>query len=75
MRRRDEAITERILRLILEKPVGLTIEEVSRELKINRTTASRHLDVLELRKRVLVRELGQSKLHYPRTRRLEAWLG
>ena len=74
MRRRDEEITRRILKLVYRKPVGLTIEEVSRELKINRTTASRHLDVLELRRQVLVRELGQSKLHYPKTRRVESWL-
>jgi predicted transcriptional regulator len=74
MRRSDPETPKRIISLISRNPFGLTIEEVSRKLKINRATASRHLAILEARKKVIVRELGQSKLHYPRTRRIEACL-
>jgi DNA-binding IclR family transcriptional regulator len=74
MRRQDGDIKGSILKLISRKPLGLTIEEISRELKINRATASKYLAVLEAQERILVRDLGKAKLHYPRTRRVEAWL-
>jgi DNA-binding IclR family transcriptional regulator len=74
MRRQNPETSSNILKLISEKPLGLTIEEVSRELRINRATASRHLAVLEAAGKILVRELGQSKLHYPKTRRIESCL-
>jgi DNA-binding IclR family transcriptional regulator len=67
-------IKGRILKLISRKPLGLTIEEISRELRINRATASKYLAVLEAQERILVRDLGKAKLHYPKTRRVEAWL-
>ena len=66
---------ERILFLISEKNYGLTIEEISAELKINRATASKYLAVLEAQDKVLVREIGKAKLHYPKTKNLEVKLG
>lgn len=74
MRRQDGGIKSRILKLISRKPYGLSIEEISRELKINRATAVKYLAFLEGQERIIVRELGKAKLHYPRTRRVEAWL-
>jgi response regulator of citrate/malate metabolism len=67
-------IGERIVSLISRKSYGLTIEEVSEELKINRATASKYLAVLEAQDRILVRELGKAKLHYPKTKSLEVQL-
>jgi DNA-binding IclR family transcriptional regulator len=66
---------ERILFLISEKNYGLTIEEISNDLGINRSTASKYLAVLEAEGKILVRELGKAKLHYPRTKNLEVKLG
>jgi predicted transcriptional regulator len=74
MRRPDPEIPKNIARLISKKPFGLTIGQISRELKINRITATKYLNILESQKRVLVRDIGNSKLHYPRTRRVESWL-
>ena len=67
-------IPDRIISLIYKKNYGLTIEEVSNDLNINRATASKYLAVLESRHKILVRELGKAKLHYPRTRNLEVKL-
>ena len=67
-------IRKKIVALISKKPFGLTIEEVSCELKINRATASKYLAVLEATDKVLVRELGKAKLHYPNNRRVKAWM-
>ena len=66
---------ERILVLVSERNYGLTIEEVSTELKMNRATASKYLAVLEAEGKILVREIGKAKLHYPKTRGLEVKLG
>jgi predicted transcriptional regulator len=74
MRRINPETPRSILKLISRKPYGLTIEEISRELKINRATASKHLAILEVRGKLITRELGQSRLHYPKTRRFESWL-
>ncbi len=74
MRRRNEKTTERILELVKSTPIGLTIEEVSERLGISRTTASGRLHYLEGQRKIVSRELGQSRLHYPRTRRFEQWL-
>jgi DNA-binding transcriptional ArsR family regulator len=65
---------ERIIRLLEKHKYGLTIEEVSRFLGINRMTASRHLAVLEAGGKVLIREVGKAKLHYPKNRETERWL-
>jgi len=72
--RRLESIQEKIVTLISENNYGLTIEEVSNKLHINRGTASKYLAILEAREKILVRELGKAKLHYPRTKALEVKL-
>jgi response regulator of citrate/malate metabolism len=74
MRQRDPDIPRKILKLISEKPCGLTIQDVANELKINRTTARVYLTLFIGQGKILVRDLGKAKLHYPKTRRVESWL-
>ena len=71
---KENSIQYRIISLISRKNYGLTIQEISKELKINRGTASKYLAVLEAKERILVRELGKAKLHYPKTKALEVKL-
>lgn len=71
---KENSIQNRIISLISRKNYGLTIQEISRDLKINRATASKYLAVLEAREKILVRKLGKAKLHYPRTKALEVKL-
>jgi response regulator of citrate/malate metabolism len=68
---KNARIGEKIESLISRKSYGLTIEEISEELKINRATASKYLAVLGAQNKILVREIGKAKLHYPKTRSLE----
>ena len=55
---------QQILELLKEKNYGLTIEEVSCELKISRSTGSKYLAVLEAERKVVIRSIGKAKLHY-----------
>ncbi|MBI2232583.1 MAG: winged helix-turn-helix transcriptional regulator [Candidatus Aenigmarchaeota archaeon] len=54
-------IRSRILKLI-EKSGGLTISEISRDLGMHYTTASKYLAVLEAEKKVIHRRIGMAKL-------------
>jgi len=63
-------ISDRILNLLEKKTYGLSIEEISGILSINRTTTSKYLLVLESRRKISVRILGKAKLHYPRSVKL-----
>lgn len=57
-------IEKEILNLLKKRKYGLTIEEVSDELDINRGTASKYLFVLSTGDKVHVRKVGKAKLHY-----------
>ena len=57
-------IPDKILKLLSQKTYGLTIEEISSELKISRTTASKYLSVLAAIEKIVLREVGKAKLHY-----------
>lgn len=59
-------IKSKIINLVKKKTYGLTIEEVSQILHINRATASKYLLVLESEKIIVVRPVGKAKLHYIR---------
>jgi len=59
-------IGDRILLLLGRNSYGLTIEDVSNRLSINRSTASKYLFALEAKKKIVVRAVGKAKLHYPR---------
>jgi len=54
-------IRNKILKLI-EKSGGLTISEISRELGMHYTTASKYLAVLEAEKKIIHRRIGMAKL-------------
>jgi len=68
-----EGIKEKILRLLSRHEYGLTIEDVSRSLEINRMTASKYLAILEATKKIIVREVGKAKLHYPKSKNNQKW--
>ena len=53
---------ERIRALLKANPKGLTIEEVSRQLALNRATAGKYLNSLVLSGQADLRELGRAKL-------------
>jgi len=58
----DETTSERICSLLKQNPKGLTIEEVSRKLALNRTTAAKYLNALVNSGEADLRELGRAKL-------------
>ena len=55
---------ERIGSLLKDHPKGLTIEEVSRKLGVNRATAGKYLNSMVLSGRAEMRALGPAKLFY-----------
>jgi response regulator of citrate/malate metabolism len=57
-------IKNRVLSILNEHTYGLTIEDISNMLKINRATASKYLCVLNAEKCIVVRAVGKAKLHY-----------
>lgn len=59
-----ENLAEEILEILKVYPEGLTIEELSNYLRITRTTTSKYLYGLVVGKRIKVREIGKTKLHY-----------
>jgi PAS domain S-box-containing protein len=58
---REEEIN-RITQLLAENPSGLTIEQVSRQLTINRTTAAKYLNFLIASGKIEKRNLGPAKI-------------
>jgi len=54
----------RIKDLLKENPKGLTIEEVSKKLSVNRATAAKYLTTLTLSGQAELRELGRAKMYY-----------
>jgi PAS domain S-box-containing protein len=60
---------ERIKDLLKISPKGLTIEEVSKNLSLNRATAAKYLNSLVMSGQADMRELGRAKLFY-RSQRL-----
>jgi len=58
---REEEI-KRITDLLGQNPAGLTIEQVSRQLTINRTTAAKYLNILIASGQIKKRNLGPAKI-------------
>jgi PAS domain S-box-containing protein len=58
---REEEIN-RITKLLGDNPAGLTIEQVSRQLAINRTTAAKYLNFLIASGKIEKRNLGPAKI-------------
>ena len=57
-----DAVPERILEILKENTRGLTIEEVSRRLDLNRTTVAKYLNSFVTSGQADLREIGRSKL-------------
>lgn len=62
----DRGDSDRIRELLKEHQKGLTIEEVSSNLNINRSTASKYLNSLVMSGSATIRKLGPAKLFYLR---------
>jgi PAS domain S-box-containing protein len=54
----------RIKNLLKENPKGLTIEEVSKKLSLNRATAAKYLNSMMTSGQAELRELGRAKIFY-----------
>ncbi|PKL57859.1 MAG: histidine kinase, partial [Methanomicrobiales archaeon HGW-Methanomicrobiales-5] len=57
-----EGEINRITQLLADNPSGLTIEQVSRQLTINRTTAAKYLNFLIASGKIEKRNLGPAKI-------------
>jgi len=56
-----EAIEERIISSLGDKP-NSSISEIAKDLRVNRSTASKYLHVLRAKKKVAFRQVGPVKL-------------
>lgn len=56
-----EEIEERIIHSLSQRPSS-SISEIARELRVNRSTASKYLHVLRAKRKVQVRQVGPVKL-------------
>jgi len=56
-----EVIEERIISSLGDKP-NSSISEIAKDLKVNRSTASKYLHVLRAKKKVAFRQVGPVKL-------------
>jgi predicted transcriptional regulator len=56
-----EVIEERIISSLGDKP-NSSISEIAKDLRVNRSTASKYLHVLRAKKRVAFRQVGPVKL-------------
>lgn len=57
---------ERIMGLLYERPLGLTIQDVAKALGVHRQTVAKYILVLEAEGRVHRRVVGSANLHYPK---------
>ena len=64
-------IKEHIMEVLIERTFGLTIEDISKIVNVNRATASKYLLVLSAEGRILSRMVGKAKVHYLKTKELE----
>lgn len=55
-------IKDRIFKLVVTEKEGLTITDVSKQLKIHYSTASKYLAVLEAEGRLKHRDIGMAKV-------------
>lgn len=62
--RNGSNFSEEILALLRKHVYGLSIEDVSRLVGVSRITASKYLAVMEATQKIVVRGVGNTKLHY-----------
>jgi PAS domain S-box-containing protein len=60
----QESEQDRIRDLLRDNPKGLTIEEVSKKLLLNRATAAKYLNSMMISGQAELRELGRAKVFY-----------
>ncbi|MBI2675597.1 MAG: hypothetical protein HYX24_04010 [Candidatus Aenigmarchaeota archaeon] len=64
MAKEKKGLKEKISMLLTRHRYGLSIDEIARMVGISRITASKYLAVMEAEKRLSVRAIGNTKLHY-----------
>ena len=57
---------EKIMDLLYERPLGLTIQDVAEAIGVHRQTVAKYILVLEAEGRVHRRVVGSATLHYPK---------
>lgn len=55
----------RILQILGKSPIDLTINEIAKQLGVNRNTTAKYLEVLQARGIVEHRVVGKAKLYSP----------
>lgn len=63
MKKPANDVEEKILNALKKSDLGLTIEQVSQEIGMNRITASKYLAVMEVKGMVSCRLIGRAKLY------------
>ncbi len=63
MKKQTNEVEEKILVALKKSDFGLTIEQVSNEIGINRITASKYLAVMEVKGILECRIIGRAKLY------------
>lgn len=61
----NEKMEKKIIEHISDHPTGTWVEEVARDLKINRATASKYIIRLEALGKVRLEKRGQMKVIFP----------
>lgn len=62
---------EIVEKLLKENPLGLTIQELSTKAKVTRNTIVIVLAELKGEKNIIIRKVGQAKLHYLKLNKLK----
>lgn len=62
--RSTDMMKEDILSLLTRHTHGLSIDDVARFLEISRVTASKYLAVMAAESKIVIRSVGNTKLHY-----------
>jgi len=58
------SVEEKILQILRNEKLGLTINDISKRAGINRVTASKYLAVLEAKNLIKHRNVGKAKLFF-----------
>jgi len=56
---------EKIMKIIIEKPRGITTKEIAKKIGINRNAVGKYLDVLQTAGEIDVEIFGRSKVYFP----------
>ncbi len=64
MARERKGLKEKIAAILFRYRYGLSIDEIARMIGVSRITASKYLAVMEAGGVLVVREIGNTKLHY-----------